>query len=180
MNVFQEIKTLKDVGVIHKDAPHSKSVQFLEICKDLGLNPYRSELFLSKKYNPELGSIFVTFIGINGMNKLAHTSGEYTGCDEPKYYGSTCTVSVYRNGNKFSATVDMEEYKNDSPTWIKFPQVMIAKVAKSHALRAAFPEKLNGIYVEEEFGSYLDVFVSNNVQKKIDNQIGDILKKINK
>ncbi len=182
MNQFEEIKVLKNAGIIAPQSPHAKAVQFLKTCEDLGLNPYRSELFLGKKYDPELGNVFVIFCGINGLNKLAHLSGEYTGCDEPIYTDNDneCTLSVYRSGNKFTSKVTMKEYAPNplSGTWKQFPLVMLAKVAKSHALRAAFPEKLNGIYIDEEFSNYKDHFVGQVLNTKINNQIDKMMNKL--
>lgn len=182
MNKFQEIQTLKNLGVIANDAPMAHVEKFMRICGDLNINPFRQELFLSKKYHPELGNIFITFAGINGLNKLAHATGEYTGCDEPFYTDDkeACAVAVYRNGQKFSSLVFIKEYKPlNNVVWNQFPLVMIAKVAKAHSLRAAFPE-LNALYIEEELSIYMDHYIRNGKDKRVENQMDELIKKINK
>ena len=45
----------------------------------------------------------------------------------------------------------MKEYGKESPTWRQMPRVMLTKVAKSIAIREAFPQQLNGLYTEDEF-----------------------------
>ena len=182
MSQFQENQELKYLGVIDKDAPVAKISQFKKICQDLNLNPYRSELFLSKKYHPELGNIFVIFAGINGLTKIAHATGEYSGCDNPIYDNErkSCSVTVYRNGNSFPALVFHDEYApKDNVVWSIFPSVMLAKVAKAHALRNAFPE-LNMLYIEEEFEQYMDTYLRSGPDKRIENQLDDLIKKIKK
>ena len=56
---------------------------------------------------------------------------------------------------------------------------MLAKVAKAHALRNAFPE-LNMLYIEEEFEQYMDTYLRSGPDKRIENQLDDLIKKIKK
>jgi hypothetical protein len=71
---------------------------------------------------------------------------------------AACRVGVYRKGFKsavfgvvkFSSFVQKTKEGNPTSFWAKMPEVMIAKVAESHALRKAFPQEMSGLHVEEE------------------------------
>ena len=60
---------------------------------------------------------------------------------------------VERAGKKpFSVVVRIAEYRDTSPMWKNKPSVMIDKVARSTALRRAYPENFGGIYDPAEMG----------------------------
>lgn len=60
---------------------------------------------------------------------------------------------VEREGKRpFSVIVRMSEYRDTSPMWKNKPGVMIDKVARSTALRRAYPENFGGIYDPAEMG----------------------------
>jgi len=76
----------------------------------------------------------------------------------------TCSVTVWKKDGDdrgFTATVYFDEYEKPAyknkqgkeipGMWQTKPRTMIAKVAEMHALRMAFPEELQNVYIEEEF-----------------------------
>lgn len=192
MNEHQEIQYLKTLGVVPVTAPSAYGIKFLKICERLNLSPYTHEVYVIKKWDPDLGDIYIVCIGINGLRKKVHDTKEYTGCDEPIIDGNSihefklnypvsCTFSVYRNGSKFTSSVLFNEYapKKLSGIWKDKPCVMLSKVAEANALRKAFPE-LNGLYIEEELDMYDIKQINNSKQDKINIGVDYILNKINK
>lgn len=113
----------------------------------------------------EIGYSLITSIG--HARKVGQKAGqcgkkapEYTYQDQevgtkkvPKV--ESCSVTVQKqmpNGyiGDYTATVDFDEYNTGKNNWLTKPKTMIAKVAEMHALRSAFPEQLDKVYVEEE------------------------------
>jgi hypothetical protein len=116
---------------------------------------------------------------IDGYRLLAQRSGEYAGQEGPWWYDdrkkewvdlwledyppAAAKIGVMRQGfvhpiyavARFKTYVGMYKDKSTGqfvPTtmWVKMPEVMIAKVAESLALRRAFPAELSGIYTDAE------------------------------
>lgn len=66
----------------------------------------------------------------------------------------SCEVTVWKQGGDdrgYTALVFFDEYNTGKNLWVSKPKTMISKVAEMHALRMAFPDELQNIYVEEEF-----------------------------
>lgn len=118
--------------------------------------------FLQKDvYALPFGQGYSLITSIGYARKIAQKSG---GCGKtaPIYTmkeGSpttieTCTVTVKKLISNYvgdyTATVYFNEYNTGKNTWLAKPRTMIAKVAEMHALRSAFPEELDKVYVEEE------------------------------
>lgn len=106
-------------------------------------------------------------------------SGIYGGSDSPDFlYDPDQKISVQHQGtaklvpNKASVSIIkviegmqvrttrtanwMDYYPGegaDGMMWRKFPEVMLAKVAEAQALRAAFPNAIEGLYLEEEMAT---------------------------
>jgi hypothetical protein len=68
---------------------------------------------------------------------------------------------------KFSSFVQTNKDGKANQFWGKMPELMIAKVAESQSLRAAFPQELSGLYTPDEMGN-------PEVQTEIENQIYDV------
>lgn len=112
--------------------------------------------FLNKDvYAISYGNDYSLVTSIDYMRKVAAQNGQ-TGKDEPFFEDDengnpkTCSLSVYRNGNKYTAKVYFNEYSTGKNQWLSKPRTMLAKVAEMHALRMAFPEELSKSYIEEE------------------------------
>lgn len=119
--------------------------------------------FLKKDiYALPFGKTYSLITSIDYARKIAQKAGQ-CGKKEPVYVFAengkdiiTCSVTVQKLvGNyvgDYTATVYFNEYDKKSNLWISKPKTMIAKVAEMHALRSAFPEELEKLYVEEELG----------------------------
>lgn len=70
---------------------------------------------------------------------------------------------VYRKGKRpFRSLVSFREYLNpNNPLWKSKPAVMIDKVAKSTALRLAYPEQLGNLYAPEELDAEEEREINN-------------------
>lgn len=142
---------------ICKGATDAELNMFLEICKATQLNPFKKEIWFIK--NVRTGDVQI-MTGINGFLSIANNNPLFDGMEvsveekDGKPFSST--AKVYRKDRKYPsvATVYLQEYFRPSTTgrgmWEKMPRTMLQKVAKSVALREAFPQELNGLYSEEE------------------------------
>ena len=136
---------------VAKGATDAEFKMFAEFCRSTGLNPFKKEIWFIKTNG---GVQMMT--GINGFLAIANNHPQYDGMEvsinEQNGKLISATAKVYRKDRRIpsTATVYMEEYGKNSPTWKQMPRVMLQKVAKSVALREAFPQELNGIYTQEE------------------------------
>lgn len=140
--------------------------------------------------------------GIDGLRVVAERSGKYAGSKEPEYdYEPDFKIQINVAGtnrimpNKARVTVLKligkqivettrsarweEYYPGDSQgaMWKKMPEVMLGKVAEAQALRAAFPNLTEGLYIEEEM-QQADVDIDTGtdleaIKKRIDNAKSD-------
>lgn len=141
---------------------------FIEYCKSTGLNPFKKEIWFIKTpgYRKKDGSMAPARVqimtGINGYLAIANRHPQFDGMECDVEYGEGgkiigATAKVYRKDRRFPsiATALWNEYYKPNPygnkgVWEQMPSIMIAKCAKSLALREAFPQELNGLYTEEE------------------------------
>jgi hypothetical protein len=100
--------------------------------------------------------------GINGFLAIANNHPQFDGMevevdDDAKPTKATC--KVYRKDRKFPAVgvALMREYGKKEKKEKQMPRVMLTKVAKSIAIREAFPQELNGLYTVEEMPSGYNV-----------------------
>lgn len=143
------------LNTVAKGATESEFKMFIEFCKATGLNPYKKEIWFIKTKN---GVQMMT--GINGFLAIANRHPQFDGMEvsiqEENGKLVSATAKVYRKDRKIPscATVYLSEYFKPSQfgngMWEKMPRMMLQKVAKSVALREAFPQELNGIYTQEE------------------------------
>ena len=139
------------LATVAKGATEAEFQMFLEFCKSTGLNPFKKEIWFIKT-----GAGVQMMTGINGFLAIANRHPQFDGMtvkideQDGKLVSATCTV--YRKDRKYpsEATVYYSEYVKNSPIWRTMPRMMLQKVAKSVALREAFPQELNGIYTQEE------------------------------
>jgi len=124
------------------------------------LRGFTFENFLQKDvYAISYGASYSLVTSIDWARKIAMSSG-LAGKDAPTYQiddnGNviSCSVTVYKvvEGLRcgFTSLVFFKEYSTGKNLWTSKPMTMIAKVAEMHALRMAFPEKLDKAYTEEE------------------------------
>ena len=149
LSVIENRKLL--LNTVAKGATEAEFQMFLEFCKSTGLNPFKKEIWFIKT-----GAGVQMMTGINGFLTIANNHPQFDGMSvkldeqDGKLVSATCTV--YRKDRKYpsEATVYYSEYAKNSPIWRTMPRMMLQKVAKSVALREAFPQELNGIYTQEE------------------------------
>ncbi len=141
---------------------------FAQRCELTGLNPLNNEIWCIKsegyanKRGDWIDGRIQIMTGINGFLAVANSYPEFDGLitvptldPDGKPISATCTV--YRKDRKYPhvCTVYFKEYYKPGyngklSAWDKMPITMIEKVAKSRALREAFPQKLNDVYLPEE------------------------------
>ena len=151
-------------------------VMFINLCKYQGLNPFLREAYLIK-YGSQPAAIVT---GKSAFEKRAARCEKYKGFDAgiivyregvgfEERTGSAMMsdetlvggwAEIYVDGYKkpIKTTVSFDEYvgrRKDgtlNSQWASKPATMIRKVAKVQALREAFPENFEGMYVAEEMG----------------------------
>ena len=124
---------------------------FGEIVRSTGLNPITKEVWAIKA-----GGRLQLMTGINGFLRIANSHPQFDGMEVDYEWQDgkllAATAKVYRKDRRFPsvATAYMAEYKKSTPIWQQMPSVMLAKCAKSLALREAFIQELGGLYTAEE------------------------------
>ena len=167
----EEQTTLIKRTVCPQDTSNDELLLFLHVAKVSGLDPLRRQIHCTKR-NGRL----VIIADINGLQARAAKEPDYEGLlHSPVYKGEPFALvngetvehkanplatgepigawaTVFRKGKKpFTAVVRFSEYNSGGGNWKTMPGVMIDKVAKSTALRLAYPEQLGGIYEGAEF-----------------------------
>lgn len=165
-------------------------MMFMMLCRHQHLNPFLREAYLIKYGNNP--ATIVT--GKAAFEKRANRCEDYEGFEagivvlnedgDLEYRAGTLVVSgeqlvggwadVYVKNYKkpVRAVVSLEEYigrKKDGTVnsqWASKPATMIRKVAKTQALREAFPEDLQGLYAAEEVGA--DILPEEQMQPPIE------------
>lgn len=142
------LETLKHT--LGKDLTTPEFLLFIEHCKATKLNPFKKEVWCVKA-----GGRLQIMTGINGFLSIANHHPQFDGMEvevdnDDKPTKATCRV--WRKDRKFPAVgvAMLREYAKDTPIWRQMPRVMLTKVAKSIAIREAFPQELNGIYTDDE------------------------------
>ena len=151
-NTHEMLHTLR--ATIAPGLTDSEFLLFAEIVKNTGLNPVTKEVWAIKA-----GGRLQIMTGINGFLKIANVHPAFDGMEvNHEWDGKTlvsCTVKVHRKDRQFPsiATAYMAEYSKPTPIWKQMPSVMLAKCAKSLAIREAFINELGGLYTQEEMPS---------------------------
>lgn len=154
---------------------------FAEIVKSTGLNPFTKEIWAIKA-----GGRLQLMTGINGFLRIANSHPAFDGMEVGHEWDEkglvACTVKVHRKDRKFPsvATAYMAEYSKPTPIWKSMPSVMLAKCAKSLAIREAFIQELGGLYTAEEMPSNFAapreiVDVGNATIGHVDTYTGEIV-----
>lgn len=171
----QQLAVLRSVGV-DKDVLPAELTAFLHESQRTGLDPFTKQIYLIGRKDKQAGrKVFRSQTGIDGYRVVAHRAARRD-CVRLSYADNlwcgpdgawrdvwlsqtppaAAKVTVYRDGDAFSATATLAEYAarypdgNPYPMWAKMPATMLAKCAEACALRKAFPQDLAGVYTAEE------------------------------
>lgn len=163
----EQMKLLSDH--IMKGANPLELQYFGEVCKRVGLDPFKKQIHAVQRYDNNAKRMVWSYqTGIDGYRSIANSTGTYAGSDEPKFLPADestpnptkATVTVWKivAGQRvpFSASARWDEYvqmtRDGAPNsmWRKMPYGQLAKCAEALALRKAFPERLSGIHTDEE------------------------------
>lgn len=169
-------------------------ILFASLCKANNLNPFTKDCYIMK-YGNNPATIITSK---DAFFKKAYANPDYDGIEDgicievngkiedipgcvcpdgAKLVGGWAKVYSKRYRVPKTARVSLKEYAKTTKegklmsNWASMPCVMINKCAKVAALREAFPDSLQGLYVEEEF----DKERSSETNKKIDEKTGEII-----
>ena len=151
--------------------------QFIAVCEESGLNPFRRQIMPSSRRSKDTNGTWVTnwthLVTIDGLRSIAAETGEYEGQEGPYYCGmdgvwkdiwldskppAAAKVIIFRRNFRqgLVATAKYESYvqKNSdgkpNKIWNTFGDHMTAKVAEALGLRKAFPQQMGGLYTTDE------------------------------
>lgn len=159
---------------------------FFQLCKVQRLNPFLKEAYIIK-YGNQPATIVTDYkvlqqiadrnSGFDGVENgvvvedkdgnVVERNGQVIASSDT-LIGGWCKVYRKDRAKPFYVTVSLKEFearKKDgslNAQWNSKPCFMIEKVAKAHAFRVAFPQEMQGVYVEDE--------VANDNQPLRDNQ----------
>lgn len=175
-NITLDAETVKNYLTNGNGQVTDKEVaMYVQLCKAQQLNPFLKEAYLIKYSNSTPASIVVSkdaftkraeahpqYDGMRSGIIVMSKDGKITEREGAFHLPNENVVGgwarVYRKDKKNDTydSVAYDEYAmrdgngNINTMWRTKPATMIQKVAEVHALRKAFPERLSGLYVEEE------------------------------
>jgi len=145
-------------------------IRFIMLCRGKRANPFEGDCFLIG-YDTQNGPSFSMVCGMELFLKRAEKSEDYDGgesgviikndsgiterqgslvLDGESLVGGWAKVYRKNHSKPEYKSVAFKTYNTGRSRWEKDPGGMIEKVAKSQALRAAYPTALGGLYTQEE------------------------------
>ena len=144
-----EVQVLRDT--ICKRLSLGQLQLFLAACHHYGVSP------LTGAYAFPSGDGIAFGLKIDGMRALARKAAKYSRKlelitkpeDKATIIGARCEILREGDSAPFVSEVLLREFRKGG-SWDVMPEVMIKKVAEAHALRAAYPDALSGVYEPSE------------------------------
>lgn len=177
----KQIAALEQLGV--SGASRADQAIFFHQCVRTGLDPFLRQVYMIERKQWDTRKKMMVDkqtiqTGIDGFRLIARRAvdkrketlgyGDTLWCGDdglwrdvwlPTEPPSAAKVTVFRDGQPFSAVALMREFratkKDGAPMaqWASKPVHMIAKCAEALALRMAFPQDLSGLYTTDETGA---------------------------
>ena len=160
-----------------QNVPDEEYAKVIMTCAARGLNPLAGDVAVQPHWNREKGcnelSMVMTkhyfqlraaanplYAGTESGTIVLSKDGrpvKRRGCGLYKELGEKllagwCEVFVKGRAKSEYKEVTFSEFDTGRASWKKMPTIMIEKVAKSQALREAFPNEFQGLYEPEEMG----------------------------
>lgn len=152
----------------------ARALLFREMVRT-GLDPFARHLYINAKKDKDGHTNYTIETTIDGMRVVARRQSTYRGTTDVQWCGAdgewrnvwrpepngdkrpyAARVTVFVDGlqEPVSAVAILTEFwPSTGPfMWVKMPSHMIGKVVEALALRKAYPEKLSGIYTDDEMG----------------------------
>lgn len=147
---------------------------FAQVCMIQNLDPIKRQIYFTKIWDSQQSkNVFTPIVSIDGMRSKAEETGLYAGQTIPVFCGRdgvwkeiwaeseppfAAKVGVYRKDFKepiyaiaqFDAYAKRTKDGGLNKFWKEMGYHMLAKCAEALALRKALPQKLSGLYTEEE------------------------------
>jgi len=156
----ESVNTLANMGYLPKNTPPEQVKMYADICRHLGLDPFKRQVYLIEYKSKNGGKTYSLQISQDGLLAMAHRTGEFAGVDNPEpisdkdgtLVAAKCTAYRFMQGEArpFTSKVLRKEYDQGNSIWKNKPFTMLGKVARVQALRLAFPDDTAGLYTTEE------------------------------